>query len=155
MLDASSSSSPHRRPYFNPIKSKVLAGKNEWVTIEPAFQDQINQTFFMLPENSTAPTITLEYNPQSSYSAVYRPCIVHPFIEFQSHPQALFLRCPRFISTFYEDLNHSIPESVRIRNEFRRQREEWKYYFSQHVIEQINEDVAYRIGMVKYLNGGC
>jgi len=55
------------------------------------------------------------------------------------------------MSTFYEDLNHAIPALVRIRNEYRQEREEWKHYFSKHVVEQINEDVAYRIGMVKYL----
>jgi hypothetical protein len=65
------------------------------------------------------------------------------------HP-SLYLPCPSFMKKYLKSRSHHIETAYTTREDQRNEKQQWQDYFSENVIREIQDDVAFRPGMAGY-----
>jgi hypothetical protein len=124
----------------NSKKTKSILFQGEWIMVLPKYKEEMRRLFWYLPPSSATPT---QFLPDwSNYYYTNENLCLQPKISFH---EELVLSCPRIFKTHYEDLTTHVQKKWSIRETLRNERITWKI-----VMNEINNDVAYRFGMYKY-----
>ena len=123
-------------------KSKVLF-QGEWIMILPNYKDEMRRLFWYLPPSSATP---VDFLPDWTNYYTNNREILQPKICLYDE---LVLFCPRIIQTHYHHLTKEIKKKCEIRKTFQNEKSCWKSVMN-NVVDEIDNDVAYRSGMYKY-----
>jgi len=125
-------------------KTKSILFQGEWIMILPEYKEEMRKLFWYLPSSSATPT---QFLPDwSNYYYTNQGQSLRPHISLH---EEFVLSCPRVFKTYYENLTTHVQKKWKIRETIRNERSIWKTVMN-HVIEEIDNDVAYRFGMYKY-----
>jgi Cdc6-like AAA superfamily ATPase len=125
-------------------KTKCILFQGEWIMVLPEYKEEMRRLFWYLPSSSATPT---DFLPDwSNYYYTNESLSLRPHISLH---EELVLSCPRVFKTHYQNLTTHVQKKCKIRETIRNERSTWKTVMND-VMDEINNDVAYRFGMYKY-----
>jgi hypothetical protein len=125
-------------------KTKSILFQGEWIMVLPEYKEEMRRLFWYLPSSSATPT---DFLPDwSNFYYTNESLSLRPHISLH---EELMLSCPRVFKTHYQNLTTHVQQKCKIRETMQNERSVWKTVMN-HVIEEIDNDVAYRFGMYKY-----